>query len=144
MPPLNGENRGIQQRTEFLYSVNGWPNRSSRSSSSSGRATGAPQAVKGEFACTSRYSDAKPEQCGELQFLSTNDPGQLAADFGDEVGAVTQQLGVDAERALKRGLDLLKRGQHVPLTGSFHAGGGDVPAGRAQLRLSGRWWSGRP
>ena len=44
-----------------------------------GRADGAKKLLKDEFNCLGRYSDAKPEQCGELQFLSTNDPGQLAA-----------------------------------------------------------------
>jgi cytochrome c peroxidase len=37
----------------------------------SGRATGARQAVAGEFACTSRYSDAKPDDCDELRFAVT-------------------------------------------------------------------------
>ena len=37
----------------------------------SGRATGARQAVAGEFSCTSRYSDAKPEDCAELTFAVT-------------------------------------------------------------------------
>jgi cytochrome c peroxidase len=32
-----------------------------------------------EFNCLGRYSDAKPDECGELQFLSTDDPGQLGA-----------------------------------------------------------------
>ena len=32
-----------------------------------------------EFNCLGRYSDARPEQCGELQFLATNEPGHLAA-----------------------------------------------------------------
>lgn len=31
------------------------------------------------FNCLGRYSDARPEQCGELQFLSTNDPRHLGA-----------------------------------------------------------------
>jgi cytochrome c peroxidase len=31
-----------------------------------------------EFNCLGRYSDAKPEQCGELQFLASNEPGLLA------------------------------------------------------------------
>jgi cytochrome c peroxidase len=44
-----------------------------------GRAEGLKKLLKDEFNCLGRYSDAKPEQCGELQFLSTNDPGQLAA-----------------------------------------------------------------
>ena len=44
-----------------------------------GRAEGLKKLLKDEFNCLGRYSDAKPEQCGELQFLSTTDPGQLAA-----------------------------------------------------------------
>jgi cytochrome c peroxidase len=38
----------------------------------SGRATGARQAVAGEFSCTSRYSDAKEEDCDELHFAVTD------------------------------------------------------------------------
>jgi cytochrome c peroxidase len=34
----------------------------------SGRASGVRQALTGEFNCTSRYSDAKPEECDELRF----------------------------------------------------------------------------
>jgi cytochrome c peroxidase len=37
----------------------------------SGRAVGVRQALAGEFNCTSRYSDAKPDDCGELQFATT-------------------------------------------------------------------------
>lgn len=37
----------------------------------SGRATGVRQALAGEFNCTSRYSDAKPEDCEELRFAVT-------------------------------------------------------------------------
>jgi cytochrome c peroxidase len=37
----------------------------------SGRASGARQAVAGEFSCTSRYSDAKSEECEELAFAVT-------------------------------------------------------------------------
>jgi cytochrome c peroxidase len=37
----------------------------------SGRATGARQAVTAEFSCTSRYSDAKPDDCEELRFAVT-------------------------------------------------------------------------
>jgi cytochrome c peroxidase len=37
----------------------------------SGRAAGVRQAVAGEFNCTSRYSDAKPEDCSELTFAVT-------------------------------------------------------------------------
>ena len=44
-----------------------------------GRAEGLKKLLTDEFNCLGRYSDAKPEQCGELQFLSMNDLGQLAA-----------------------------------------------------------------
>lgn len=44
-----------------------------------GRAEGLKKLLQDEFNCLGRYSDAKPEQCGELQFLATDEPGQLAA-----------------------------------------------------------------
>lgn len=37
----------------------------------SGRASGVRQAVAGEFSCTSRYSDAKADDCQELRFAVT-------------------------------------------------------------------------
>jgi cytochrome c peroxidase len=37
----------------------------------SGRSVGARQAMAGEFNCLSAYSDAKPEECGELRFAVT-------------------------------------------------------------------------
>lgn len=37
----------------------------------SGRTVGVRQAVSGEFNCTSRYSDAKPDDCAELTFAVT-------------------------------------------------------------------------
>jgi cytochrome c peroxidase len=44
-----------------------------------GRAEGLKKLLQDEFNCLGRYSDAKPEQCGELQFLAANEPSQLAA-----------------------------------------------------------------
>lgn len=44
-----------------------------------GRAEGLRQLLADEFNCLGPYSDARPEQCGELQFLATDDPGQLGA-----------------------------------------------------------------
>lgn len=35
-----------------------------------GRATGAPGVLKDEFNCLSRYSDAGPDDCGELRFMT--------------------------------------------------------------------------
>ena len=37
----------------------------------SGRTVGVRQAIAGEFSCTSRYSDAKPDDCEELNFAVT-------------------------------------------------------------------------
>jgi cytochrome c peroxidase len=39
-----------------------------------GRMTGARDVLTDEFNCRSRWSDAKPEQCAELDFLVTNAP----------------------------------------------------------------------
>jgi len=44
-----------------------------------GRADAIAKLMRDEFNCLGPYSDARPEQCGELQFLATDDPGQLAA-----------------------------------------------------------------
>jgi cytochrome c peroxidase len=44
-----------------------------------GRADGVRKLLADEFNCLGRYSDAKPEQCGELNFAATDDPGHLAA-----------------------------------------------------------------
>jgi cytochrome c peroxidase len=38
----------------------------------SGRTAGVRQALAGEFSCTSRYSDAKPDDCEELRFAVTD------------------------------------------------------------------------
>ncbi|HEU0202752.1 MAG TPA: cytochrome c peroxidase [Burkholderiaceae bacterium] len=42
-----------------------------------GRLTGARQVLADEFNCLGRYSDARPEQCGELRFLVTDDHKQM-------------------------------------------------------------------
>lgn len=44
-----------------------------------GRTDGIRKLLQDEFNCLGRYSDARPEQCGELQFLARDDPRQLAA-----------------------------------------------------------------
>src|SRR6185503_7071919 len=45
----------------------------------SGRAVGARQVTADEFNCLSKYSDAKPDQCGELRFAVTEGPELLRA-----------------------------------------------------------------
>ncbi len=44
-----------------------------------GRAEGVRKLLADEFNCLGRYSDARVDACGELNFLATDDPGQLAA-----------------------------------------------------------------
>ena len=44
-----------------------------------GRADGLIKLLDDEFNCLGRYSDARPEQCAELQFLATDDPRHLGA-----------------------------------------------------------------
>lgn len=45
----------------------------------SGRATGAPAVLSGEFNCLSQYSDAKADDCGELRFTSGEGPELVRA-----------------------------------------------------------------
>jgi cytochrome c peroxidase len=45
----------------------------------SARFAGVRQALNGEFNCTSRYSDAKADDCDELRFATTDDPELLHA-----------------------------------------------------------------
>ena len=45
----------------------------------SGRAVGVRQVLVGEFNCTSRYSDAKPEDCQELRFAADDGPELVRA-----------------------------------------------------------------
>ena len=42
-----------------------------------GRLAGAKQVLQDEFNCLGRFSDAKPEQCGELRFLAEDSANQL-------------------------------------------------------------------
>lgn len=64
--------------TDHAFHNTGVPPRD-RSRPDRGRADAVRKVLQDEFNCMGRYSDARPDQCGELQFLSTNDPGQLAA-----------------------------------------------------------------
>ena len=45
----------------------------------SGRAVGVRKALAGEFSCTSRYSDAAPDECSELRFAVTDDSSLVGA-----------------------------------------------------------------
>ena len=45
----------------------------------SGRSVGVVQALAAEFRCTSRYSDAAPDECSEIRFAATDDPSLVRA-----------------------------------------------------------------
>jgi cytochrome c peroxidase len=64
--------------TDHAFHNTGVPSRDPRNPDR-GRAEGIKKLLEDEFNCLGRYSDAKADQCGELQFLSTGDAGQLGA-----------------------------------------------------------------
>ena len=57
--------------TDDHFHNTGVPASSVVSAVDSGRSVGVRQALAAEFACTSRYSDAKPDDCAELRFATT-------------------------------------------------------------------------
>jgi len=65
--------------TDNHFHNTGVPASSAVASPDSGRALGVRQAVAGEFNCTSRYSDAKAEDCEELRFAVTEGEELLRA-----------------------------------------------------------------
>jgi len=65
--------------TDNHFHNTGVPASSSVATVDSGRAVGARQVVASEFSCTSRYSDAKPEDCDELRFAVTEGEELLRA-----------------------------------------------------------------
>jgi cytochrome c peroxidase len=54
--------------TDNSFHNTGVPASATVAGADSGRTTGVRQALAGEFNCTSRHSDAKPEDCEELRF----------------------------------------------------------------------------
>ena len=65
--------------TDNHFHNTGVPASTSVAAVDSGRAVGARQVVVSEFSCTSRYSDAKPEDCDELRFAVTEGDELLRA-----------------------------------------------------------------
>jgi len=57
--------------TDQHFHNTGVPLPTTAPASDSGRTTGVRQALAGEFSCTSRYSDATPDDCEELRFAIT-------------------------------------------------------------------------
>ena len=65
--------------TDNHFHNTGVPIRDASMPADSGRTTGVRQVTAGEFNCTSRYSDAKPEDCQELRFAVTEGPELVRA-----------------------------------------------------------------
>lgn len=66
------------QLTDHAFHNTGVPSRDP-ANPDRGRADGVTKLLGDPFNCLGRYSDAQPAQCGELQFMSTNDPRHLGA-----------------------------------------------------------------
>jgi cytochrome c peroxidase len=90
----------------------------------SGRTVGVRQALAGEFACTSRYSDARAEDCAELQFATTEGEELLRA-------YKTPSLRGVADRA-----PYMHAGQHATLAAviSHYDRAPNAPAGHTELK----------
>lgn len=58
--------------TDNHFHNTGVPASAAVATADSGRATGIRQVLAGEFNCTSRFSDAKPDDCDELRFAVTS------------------------------------------------------------------------
>jgi cytochrome c peroxidase len=65
--------------TDNHFHNTGVPQAASGLQNDSGRVEGARGVVAAEFNCTSKYSDAKPEQCDELRFAVTEGPELVRA-----------------------------------------------------------------
>jgi cytochrome c peroxidase len=65
--------------TDNHFHNTGVPQSASGAPNDSGRTTGVRNVMAAEFNCLSKYSDAKPEQCDELQFATTEGPELVRA-----------------------------------------------------------------
>jgi cytochrome c peroxidase len=65
--------------TDNHFHNTGVPESATGTPSDSGRTTGVRGVVAAEFNCLSKYSDAKPEQCDELRFATTDGPELIRA-----------------------------------------------------------------
>lgn len=104
-----------------------------------GRAEAVARLMRDEFNCLGKYSDAKPEQCGELQFLSTNEPGQLGAFRTPSlrnVAARAPYMHAGQFTTVAQVLEHYARSPKAALGHSELAQPGEKHAGRQTIRLS--------
>lgn len=106
-----------------------------------GRADAIATLMRDEFNCLGKYSDAKPDQCGELQFLSTHDPGHLAAFRTPSlrnVAARAPYMHAGQFATLQDVLEHYARSPKAALGHSELAQPGEQHADRQAIRLSAR------
>lgn len=111
------------------------------SSPDRGRADGVKKLLQDEFNCLGRYSDARPAQCGELQFLAADDPGQLAAFRTPSLRNVAQRAPYMHAGQFATLDEVLRHYAASPGAALGHselARAGERHAGRQVIRLSER------
>lgn len=104
-----------------------------------GRATGVQQLLRDEFNCLGKYSDAKREQCGELQFLAADDPGLVGAFRTPGLRNVAQRapyMHAGQFANLQQVLEHYARAPRAAVGHSELAQPGGPHAGRQAIRLS--------
>jgi cytochrome c peroxidase len=104
-----------------------------------GRADGVRKLLADEFNCLGRYSDARPEQCGELNFLATEDAGQLGAFRTPSlrnVAARAPYMHAGQFATLEEAVNHYARSPRAAIGHSELARPGETHAGRQAIRLS--------
>lgn len=104
-----------------------------------GRVEGLKKLLKDEFNCLGPYSDAKPDQCGELQFLSANDASQLGAFRTPalrNVAARAPYMHAGQFATLEQVLQHYAKSPNAAIGHSELARPGDKHAERQAIRLS--------
>jgi len=104
-----------------------------------GRADAIAKLMRDEFNCLGKYSDAKPDQCGELQFLVTDDPSQLGAFRTPSlrnVAARAPYMHAGQFATLEKVLEHYARSPKAAIGHSELAQPGEKHADRLAIRLS--------
>jgi len=104
-----------------------------------GRADGVQRLLRDEFNCLGRYSDARPEQCGELQFVATDDPALLGAFRTPSLRNVAERppyMHAGQFATLEQVVQHYARSPKAAIGHTELAQPGERHAGRQSIRLS--------
>ena len=110
--------------TDDHFHNTGVPQSNARLPLDSGRAAGALKAVAGEFSCTSRYSDAKPDDCAELRFAATEGSELIRAFKTPSLRNVTERAPYMHAGQLSTLTQVISHYDRAPV----------APAGHSELR----------